>query len=111
MSAIAQWLVDQHLSSSVKQVIPNQHNRNCLEQLSADVLSAQPLLQFAEGKNHFAVSGHYLTVDNDVSAQRSERFNQLWKSMRDFIHGPRVDSNSSRLYMGLRSYPVELVFN
>src|SRR6185369_11127659 len=111
MSPVAQWLVDQHLSSSVKKIIPNQHNRNCLKQLSADVLSAQSLLQLTERKDDFPVSGYYLAIDNDVRRQRSERFNQLRKAMRDFIHGPRVDSNSSRLYMCLGSYPIKLVFN
>src|SRR5215208_6395768 len=111
MSSVAQWLVDKNLPIGVEQVITNQCNRNRLLQLTTDVLSAQPLLQFTEWKNHFAVRRNYLSIDDHISGQRSKRLNQLGKPVRDFIHRPRVDRYSPRLYMCLSAYAVKLVFN
>src|SRR5215216_3556209 len=111
MSPFAQGLVDQDLPPRIKKVIGHQHNRHRLEQLTTHVLPAQPLLQLAKRKYYFTVHRNDLSVNDGARWQRPKRLNQLRKAVRDLIHGPRVDSNSSRLDMCLRTNPIKLIFN
>src|SRR5215210_1167963 len=110
MSSFAQGLVDEYLSPSIKKVIGHQHYGYSLEQLTAHVFPAQPFLQFTKGKYHFIISWNKLSINDYVTRQRSKWLNQLRKPVSDFVHGPRVNRDSSVLYVGLSPNAIKLVF-
>src|SRR5262245_13832320 len=108
-STLGKALVDQYLAGCVKQIVGDQDHGHCDEQLSTDILSTQPLLEFTEGKDCFIVCRNDFAIDDDVSWQRIEWPNQFWKAMRDLVHGSGINSNPSVLHVGLRSNSVKLV--
>src|SRR5215213_3541930 len=111
MSSLAQGLVDQHFPGGIKKIVCDQRNRYRLKQLSAYMLPAQPLLQLTKRKYYFAIRRNNLPVNDHVTSQRAKWLNQLRETMRDLVHRARVDRNSPRFDMRLRTNPIKLVFN
>src|SRR5437868_15328611 len=111
MSELAQGLVDQDLTICIQQIIGHQNHRHRFQQLSADILSAQPLLQLTKRKNRLIVSRYDFTINNDSRRQRAKWLDQLRKAMGDLIHGPRVDRDSSVLDVRLSADTIKLVFD
>src|SRR6185295_8432997 len=111
LASLRKRVVYQNLSVCEEQIICNQNDGNCDEQLTAHSLATESLLQFTKWQNAIVVRRNDLAVDNNVYSQFSERLDQLGKTVSDLVHRSRIDSHSIAFCVSLRANTIKLIFN